>query len=146
MKFNWGTRIVIFYSAFVIGIVYLVVRSSQQSIDLVTEDYYAQEIKYQHRIDDTKRTAALSAQPDIQFAQDLISIRMPAEFIAQEIKGTILLYCPSNATNDQHYSFQTKDGRIRMTVPEKNSGQHTLQLSWESNGKTYYAEKNIFIP
>lgn len=146
MKFNWGTRIAIFYIVFVIGMVYLVVRSTQQSIDLVTDDYYAQEIKYQNRIDDVERTSSLSSQPTISYAQDIISINMPAEFKDKEVTGSILLYCPANAANDQRMNFQTKDGMIRMSVPEKNSGQHEVQISWEANGKTYYANKAIFIP
>lgn len=146
MKFNWGTRIAIFYLVFVAGMIYLVVRSSQQSIELVTDDYYAQEIKYQERIDQINRTSSLSEQPFINYDQDIISIDLPAEFKGKEVKGTLLLYCPSNSVNDKSMSFQTKDGLIRMSVPEKNNGQHEIQISWEANGTTYYADKKIFIP
>lgn len=146
MKFNWGTRIAIFYLVFVAGMIYLVVRSSQQSIELVTDDYYAQEIKYQERIDQINRTSSLSVQPLISYDQNIISVDLPAEFKGKEVKGTILLYCPSNASNDLSMGFQTREGIIRMSVPEKNNGQHEVQLSWEENGKTYYADKKIFIP
>lgn len=146
MKINWGTRIAIFYILFVLGMVYLVVRSTQQSIDLVTDDYYAQEIKYQDRIDDVNRTSTLSAQPEIVYEQDMINIKLPAEFQNTEAKGNVLLYCPSNAANDQNMLFDVKNGIIRMKVPEKNSGQHQVKLNWEAAGKTYYAEKTIIIP
>lgn len=146
MKFNWGTRIALFYLVFVAGMMYLVVRSSQQSIELVTDDYYAQEIKYQERIDQENRTSSLSAQPEIRFSQNLISIELPAEFKNVQVKGTVLLYCPSLAANDQTMSFETKDCTISMSVPEKNNGQHEVQVSWEANEQTYYAVKKIFIP
>ncbi len=60
MKFNWGYKIVLVYSVFVAGILYLVVQSSRQQMDLVTDDYYAQEIRYQEKIDQSKRASALS--------------------------------------------------------------------------------------
>ena len=60
MKFNWGYKIVLVYCVFVAGILYLVVQSSRQQMDLVTDDYYAQEIKYQEKIDQSKRASALS--------------------------------------------------------------------------------------
>jgi len=146
MRINWGAKIAIFYLSFVAGMMYLVVRSSQQSVDLVSEDYYAQELQYQQRIDQTNRAAALSAPPEILYAQDVITVTLPDEFRGKVVKGEIFLYCPANAADDQRISFQTNEGTARLSVPEKNSGQHDVQVSWEAGGERYFTEKKLFIP
>ena len=49
MKLNWGYKIAIFYILFVVGIVFLVFKASNQKVDLVTADYYGEEVRYQGR-------------------------------------------------------------------------------------------------
>ena len=51
MKWNWGTKIGLFYSSFVLFILGMIFLSSQEQYDLVTEDYYAAEINFQSTID-----------------------------------------------------------------------------------------------
>ena len=58
---NWGYKILFVYIAFVAGILAMVFGSSSQKVDLVTPDYYAKELKYQDKIDELGRVAALSA-------------------------------------------------------------------------------------
>ena len=146
MRINWGTKIAIFYLSFVAGMMYLVVRSSQQSIDLVSDDYYADELQYQQRIDQLNRTAALTAPPEIVYEQDVITVKLPAEFSGKTVKGQILLYCPARASDDLQTGFSTREGMARLSVPEKNSGHHEVQVSWEAEGVRYFSEKKLFIP
>ncbi|WP_338039248.1 FixH family protein [Maribacter litopenaei] len=54
MKFNWGTGIVLAFIGFIGFILFFVVRMStdnRANHDLVTEDYYRQELAYQKEID-----------------------------------------------------------------------------------------------
>ena len=51
MKLNWGHYIVIGFIGFVILILFMVFRSYQHNNDLVSEDYYAEEIAFQDVID-----------------------------------------------------------------------------------------------
>ena len=53
---NWGYKIMIVYLVFVAGIAVMVYNSAMQNIDLVTPDYYAKELKYQEKIDETNVT------------------------------------------------------------------------------------------
>ena len=57
---NWGNKIAIAYSSFVIFMVILVISCVKQNgIFLVSEDYYKQEIQYQDRIDNISNTRQL---------------------------------------------------------------------------------------
>ena len=58
MKFNWGTGIVLAFVAFITFILYFVVlsfRDPASNHDLVTDDYYQKELKYQDDLDAAKR-------------------------------------------------------------------------------------------
>jgi hypothetical protein len=145
MKFNWGYKIAAVYLVFVAGIMYLVVQSSRQQVDLVTPDYYAQELKYQDRIDESQRADALSEQLQFSVENSVLSIKFPSEFAGKSITGTVLLYCPANKENDISRSITVSDGRMNITLPEKNKGSHELQVSWEVEGVKYYFGKSLFI-
>ena len=56
MKFNWGWGIFIVLVLFIAFIGNLVYKSSQVRVDLVSENYYEKEIKYQHQIESEKNT------------------------------------------------------------------------------------------
>jgi hypothetical protein len=145
MKFNWGYKIAAVYLVFVAGIMYLVVQSSRQQVDLVTPDYYAQELKYQDRIDESQRAAALSEQLQFSVDNSVLSIKFPTEFAGKSITGNVLLYCPANKDNDISRSITVADGKMNITLPEKNKGAHELQVSWEVEGVKYYFGKTLFI-
>jgi hypothetical protein len=145
MKVSWGYKIAGFYLVFVTGIMWLVFQSSQQKVDLVTQDYYAQELRYQERIDQTKRASGLSAPLQIMQHGRQVSLQFPAEFNGKKISGSVVLYCPSNKDMDISTVLQTVNNQMQWTIPEKNQGLHELQVSWESEGKTYYFSKTLFV-
>jgi hypothetical protein len=145
MKFNWGYKIAGVYILFVVGIMYLVVRSSQQNIDLVTPDYYAQELKYQDRIDETQRASALSEPVEFSLEHDVLTISFPEQFSGKEITGSVLVYCPANKENDISRNISVSGNQMKINIPEKNSGMHEVQISWEVEGVKYYFGKSLFI-
>lgn len=61
---NWGWKIAIGYTAFALFILYLVYRTTGVEFELVTPDYYAQELAYQGQID--KRKTALTSGLDLE--------------------------------------------------------------------------------
>ncbi|HLO82515.1 MAG TPA: FixH family protein [Chitinophagaceae bacterium] len=145
MKFNWGYKIAAVYIVFVVGMMYLVVRASQQNIDLVTPDYYAQELKYQDRIDESNRAASLSEQLQFSVEHNVLTIKFPSEFAGKSITGNVLVYCPSNKENDISRTIAVANNTMNITIPEKNTGAHELQVSWEVDGVKYYFGKSLFI-
>lgn len=142
---NWGYKILFVYLAFVVGIMLLVFKSSSQKIDLVTPDYYAKELKYQERIDAVKRADALSSPVSFRIIDQQLVITFPKEFSAATIKGSVLLYYPADNKKDVEQPFSTGDGTFSMQLPANNKGAHELQVSWESEGVSYYFENKLFL-
>lgn len=142
---NWGTKILIVYVAFVLGILLMVFKSSTQKTDLVTTDYYAKELKYQEKIDEMKRVSALSAPVEYSLQDNALVIRFPGDFADRMLTGEVLLYYAADENKDIKKSFSVQDGTVRMEVPAYCKGQYELHLSWQDGGVTYYFEKKIFI-
>lgn len=142
---NWGKKILIVYVVFVLGIVFMVYKSSTQNADLVTTDYYAKELKYQEKIDEGKRVSALSAPVEYSIKENALTIKFPKDFAGKQLAGEAVLYCPSNEKKDFKKSFTLKDEPLQMDIPAGSKGLYELHLSWQDGGVTYYFEKKIFI-
>lgn len=146
MKFNWGYKITAVYLIFVVGILYLVVQASRQEVDLVTPDYYAQELRYQEKIDQSRRASSLSEPVRYTLEPGALTIRFPKDFEGKEITGDVLLYYPADSKKDILSPIRTEANVMTLPIPDKRSGMHILQVSWQSGGQTYYHEENLFIP
>ena len=146
MRIGWGQKITFVYVLFVCGILFLVFQSSRQRVDLVTEQYYEEEIEYQKRIDESKRADALSERVKVTQAGNGLSVRLPAEFEGRNVTVKAHLYCPADERNDIRMETATLDRNFRLAWPQARKGLHILKLNWSSDGISYYTEENVLIP
>ena len=142
---NWGTKIFIVFAVFVSGILLMVFKSSIQKTDLVTTDYYAKELKYQDKIDEMSRVAALSAPVEYVIRDNFLYIHFPKDFAGKKLTGEAVLYCPSDENKDIKQHFSVQDELLQINIPAVNRGLYELHLSWQDGGVSYYFEKKIFI-
>lgn len=142
---NWGYKILFVYIFFVAGIIVLVAKSSMQNQDLVTKDYYEQELKYQDKIDQTERANALSSLVKYEVREHDIMINFPQEMKNTDLKAHILLYCTADKNKDIEKNISTRDGIILMPFAAGNKGLHELKISWTANNTEYYYEHKLFI-
>lgn len=142
---NWGHKIIAVYIVFVAGMSFLAFKSSTQNIELVTEDYYAKELVYQQKIDELKRTAALSDTVKITILNQELTIHFPKDFATKKIIGEVILYCPANEKKDLNQQFMVTDNAVSIRVPAGNHGLHYVKINWSTGGENYYYEKKIII-
>jgi len=142
---NWGTKILIVYLAFVVGIMFMVFKSSTQNTDLVTTDYYEKELKYQEKIDEIKRVSALSAPVEYSIHDNSLILSFPKDFAGKKLVGEAVLYCPSDKKKDIKQRFTVLDEALQIPIPANSKGSYELHLSWNDGGVTYYFEKKIFL-
>lgn len=144
---NWGWKLTIVYVAFMAMILTLVVKSSREKVDLVTADYYAQELRYQERIDAISRTASLRPVVEAGFAEGYVEFLLPADHVSHIQSGTVRMYRPSDSALDRTYALSPSDsGAVRIADPSWKSGYYVLQAEWTADGKTYFYEKSIRVP
>lgn len=145
MKISWAYKILIVYLLFVAGIMFLVFKANNERYDLVTDNYYEAEVKYQDVIDQKQRVAALSAQPEINYEGGRLHIQFPAEFSGKVLQGELYLYRPSDARKDFRQSFTASDNQYTLELPVPVSGMYDIKLSWKAGGQTYFMEKKKFF-
>lgn len=145
MKINWGTGIVISLVLFAAMLTYYMIRGAQNPSDLVTEDYYEQEIKYQDRIDYTANANALGA---LQITKNVssISIRFPEGFNSAAATGKIHFYKPNNAKIDFDIALKIDENNSQeISTTQVIKGQWVLKTLMQSGGKNYYWENKIVL-
>ena len=145
MKLSWGYKIAFVYIAFVVGIVFLVFKAGSQKFDLVTKDYYEQELKYQQVIDQSANTAKLSEPLVVERSDDELKISFPNEMKGKKKAIDFFLYYAADAKRDFRKSFELKENEFSQPLPIAMRGMYELKLSWEVNGVRYYFEKKLFF-
>ena len=145
MKISWGHKILVLYLSFVLGIIFLVYKASQEKFDLVTSNYYDAELKFQNVINDKARVAELSAPPKITHSVNSVRIQFPGEFLNKQLQGELYLYRPSAASKDFRKKFSTDRNFIDINLEKNFSGSYEIKLSWQAEGKTFYNEQRIFF-
>lgn len=146
MKLNWGYKIAIFYIAFMVFVALIVAFSFTQDVNLVTENYYEEEVKYQEHIDKVKRTEALPQQLLIQVENEFIALTFPELFKETKIDGKIQLYRPSDNKFDQTISIDVNSSNQQLIAKsDLQSGLWKIKIFWNVNTTEYYNEKLLMI-
>lgn len=90
MRIKWSTGIVIAIAAFITFIMVMVVTMVSDNAynhDLVTDNYYQKELKYQDNIDATKNLHKLEYPLVIQKVSDGVEVVFPKDLTPEKIKG-----------------------------------------------------------
>src|SRR3954447_23751050 len=110
LKLNWGWALTLVFIAFATHISILVYKCTQQQFDLVSSDYYNEELKYQDKIDGMQNARQLTP---VQLEQtgDEVSLQLPKELNGHALIGQVWLYCAANAAYDYRAPLQVnKEG------------------------------------
>jgi hypothetical protein len=143
-KFHWGWGIAIFYTAFAVFILTMVYQSTQHKVELVTPDYYAQELKYQERIDQIENARRLKKPLQWEVQGRQIHLQFP--FTGKHVKAKILFYKPDSSAKDVAVECAPDDsGRCIVTSDKLEAGVYQMQIEWQAEQVLYYNEATIRI-
>jgi hypothetical protein len=143
MKMNWGNSIVIVFVLFATFILYMVVRAFQEDFDLVTEDYYAQELNYQDKLEQKSNWEQLVTKVKVSLADDQIKLTFPEDHTPS---GEIQFYHPSHKALDRTFTIQTNQVNAQiMSQEELIKGQYRINITWKSEGVEYFQQEKIYI-
>lgn len=123
---------------------YLVFRSLGTQYELVSPEYYKDELSYQKIIDASNRTNGLQNSLEITRDPEGILIQMPQDFRGISVTGTIYFYCPTDSRKDRRFPLRVNsEGRQRIDPKALQSGSYTIKVNWECNQQTYYSEQSL---
>lgn len=146
MKINWGKGIVIAIVLFISFIMYFVVTITTDNAydyDLVSEQYYEEELTYQERIDASKNAQNLSSEISFEKTADGIVIKFPEALQHTSLQGKVFLYRPS----DKQMDFEIALSNIQnyLLVPDKRllGGRWNISVEIRHQNKNYYFSEEI---
>lgn len=142
IKWNWGTGLIIAYSGFVVFMLGMVYLCTQQHFDLVTEDYYEQELKFQQVIDGSRNEQQLEKQTAITMANGVVTVTLPMETVEN---GKVVFYKPDNSIYDKTVPL-TGTNFVSVPVSQLKSGLYKVKVTWYAGGKPFFNEQSLFIP
>ena len=145
MKWNWGWALTFVFIAFATHIGVLVYKCNQQQFDLVSGDYYNEELKYQDKIDGKKNAEQLTPVHLVQTGNE-VSLQLPKELNGYKLTGQVWLYCPANAAYDYKAPLQVDEEGIMLIDKKKLAdANYTAKITWETGDTKYYNEQFITI-
>tara|TARA_R110002124_G_scaffold150255_1_gene316646 strand:+ start:563 stop:1015 length:453 start_codon:yes stop_codon:yes gene_type:complete len=145
IKINWGTGIAMLYLGFVAMIIVLVIMSTTQKIDLVTEKYYHEELEFQHKIDKQNNTEALELPLSWKMDKKQLTITFPANFKDNDLAGIIHLYCPSDNTKDRQFKLISSHNTQQINLTDVPNGRYLLQVDWQNGTQKFWNDGAIQI-
>lgn len=143
MRFNWGTGITVSLVAFVGMMAWFATRAVNNSEELVTEDYYKQEIAYQSEIDRLERTRTDGREVEVEVSADALHLR----FAAGVRSASVALMRPSDMRADRAFSI-TPDpaGMFALDTRGLVKGFYQLRIEWTDEGGERLSERTIVLP
>lgn len=146
MKLNWGTGIVIAFTLFIGFILFFVVKMTtdhKANHDLVTEEYYYDELNYQEQINAQQNAHTLTDQVVISKNKEGITIAFPYIKESDISNGTVSLYRPSNRQLDIDFPMSLSNSH--MLIPDNRllGGRWDIKIAWRMNNKNYLVKESI---
>ncbi len=148
MKINWGVGIVLAFVGFIVFILYFVIRMSMDDSanhDLVTKEYYKQELNYQQELDAAESAQKMNAILEVVNEKNGLTIFFPEHFDEKNIEGTIFLYRPSNRKLDTQISIALKEKSIYIPSDQIVAGRWDITVKWTYKGTQFLHKEKITL-
>ena len=132
-----GNIIIAGFCCMVIFMSFLVYKCTTQRTDLVSENYYQQELVYQEHIEARKNAENLhfKAVPN----GSTLVVEIPAELAREMTDASIRFYCPADKREDKSFALKAGDSKYLIDYKGWKKMHYTAQVSLISGGKKYSA-------
>jgi len=146
LKINWGTGIVIAMMLFMTFILSFVYKSftHEYSHDLVSEDYYKDELHYQKEIDKLNNAVRLESKIVLSNSDKGITIKFPDNFDYPNINGNISFQRYSNSVLDFNKNIELTSDKFLIPDSLLISGKWIIKIDWNYKGEEYLFKDSWF--
>ena len=145
-KFSWGHGIVVALASFIAFILFMILifPEGQQNSELVSDDYYQDELSYQTVIDSKKNADLLAEKPSFQQSPAGIKILFPETLIPKDGKVNFELYRTDDSNLDVKKELSL-DAAHAILIPAKviSKGSYTLKIKWQQDKKPYQVDYDV---
>lgn len=144
-KLHWGHKIGIVYLLFMGFMLFLVLKSQTATHELVTEDYYQNELIIQDKINAKNNLNRADFDVKITRKEQNILVSFDGLPYGEKPKGTVHLYKPDNSKFDESLVMSLNENDEMYIAPVGISGKYKVSLQFEVMGVDYYTEKQIVL-
>lgn len=145
-KFSWGHGIVVALASFIAFILFMILifPEGQQNSELVSDDYYQDELSYQTVIDSKKNADLLVEKPSFQQSPAGIKILFPETLTPENGKVNFELYRTDDSNLDVKKELSL-DAAHAILIPAKviSKGSYTLKIKWQQDKKPYQVDYDV---
>ena len=145
-KFTWGHGIVIALGSFIAFILFLifVFSNGMQTSELVSDNYYQDELLYQQTIDAKNNADMQAEKPSYSQGPAGIILTFPASITPEGKNVKFELFRTDDSNLDVAKEVQL-NAQNQFTIPSKviSKGSYTLKLNWEKNNKSYQLDYDV---
>ena len=148
MKINWGTGLVIALFAFIIFILTFVYRTftnNKYNHELVSKEYYKDEMNFQKEIDAIANAKKLETTIKLIKTENGVTISFPIEIENDIISGTIQFQRTSDIKLDLDLPIKLTNNEFLIPKEKLVTGLYNVKIDWQANNVKYlFKEKYIY--
>ena len=146
MKLNWGAGLGVSFVVFAGAILAMVYISMNRDVNLVSDDYYQQELRHQNQIESAQRSNLLAEQPSVEVSATFLTLRLPRVFSADNTTGTLTFYRPADRKRDFVVALRLDSSSTQIVqTGSLQRGLWRLKVRWSNRNQSYYHEEPIVI-
>jgi hypothetical protein len=144
----WPVAIATYFLLAFCGVVTFICWAVHQNVDLVSRDYYRDEILYQQQLNTVNRTRPFQNELLLVYnaAEQKVTLSLPIVHARLRPTGTIQLYRPSDARLDRTELLHIGPaGRQEIDASQLLPGLWKIRIKWSVGGEEYFADESVVI-
>ncbi len=143
---SWSYKITLFLAFFIVSMMSMVYVAFKQSNEMMEDNYYDREMKYQDVINASHNLAKISTSPIVSTNGKDITVNIPKSLNTNFSNGKIQLIRNSDKTKDTTIEFKANaESTYSLNTNALAEGNYNARISWQNENENYYKEENIFI-
>lgn len=144
----WPVAIIAFFALFISATIGLVIFTTFHRMELVSKDYYEQEIKYQDQIERVNRTQPIRSRVAISYdpEKQQITVTLPPEHTRGPVEGRIHFYRPSAAGLDRQLKLDCGPDRLQVVnAANLPPGLWKVRVFWTAGQEEFFYDQTVVI-
>ena len=145
-KFNWGHGVVVALALFMGFILFMVFvfPNGKQNSEMVSDNYYEDELHFQKVIDSKKNAEQLEEKPIYSETNEGIKITFPDNIIPDGKKIDFSLFRTDDKNLDVNKTLNLSNNSD-FIIPKEIlvKGSYTLKVKWEIDKKGYQIDYDV---
>ena len=145
----WPVSIIAFFTVAIIWCSTFIVFCSRHPADLISANYYEEEVRYQGHINRVQQTQERAPLASIVYdaAVRRIRISLPVDASQSKVVGKIELYRPSAANLDRQMNLEVDAGGIQaIDAASLLPGLWKVRVTWTADSREYFIDQKIVVP